>query len=403
MKTRLLLVMPSLGSGGAEKSFVSLLELLPRDLFDISVMVVNEGGLFYSHVPVDVERVEAPRKFRIALGSIHSSFMKQECCWLERAVKVVSNILVRLRGITRLDLAQFTWKLWRKSVPVLAGEWDVAVSFMNGMTNYYVIDKVTASRKYLWVHNDYKMLKTSYRFDNIYWQKADNVVTISNACVKSLEECFPKLKGKFICLENISSSKMIRSMADDECPAEFQELDRETLRLLSVGRLAEQKGFDMAVDAAAILKSRGVCFRWLIIGVGVLRDNLQHQIDNNGLTNSVFLLGERSNPYVYMKWADILVQSSRYEGKSIVVDEAKILCLPIIATNYPSVGDNIEDGISGLVCHMDPDGIADAIEHLSYDKVLRMRLSENLAKERSVNEREIEKYVWLFKGNSLKS
>ena len=403
MKTRLLLVMPSLGSGGAEKSFVSLLELLPRDLFEISVMLVNEGGLFYSHIPIDVVRIEAPRKFRIALGSIHSSFMKQECCWLERAVKVVSNILVRLRGITRLDLAQFTWKLWRKSVPVLAGEWDVAVSFMNGMTNSYVIDKVTASRKYLWVHNDYKMLKTSYRFDNIYWQKADNVVTISNACVKSLEECFPKLKGKFICLENISSSKMIRNMADDECPAEFQELDRKTLKLLSVGRLAEQKGFDMAIDAAAILKSRGVCFRWLIIGVGALRDNLQHQIDNNGLTNSVLLLGERSNPYVYMKWADILVQSSRYEGKSIVVDEAKILCLPIIATDYPSVNDNIKGGITGLVCPMNANGIADAIEHLSSDKVLRTRLFENLARERSGNEREIEKYVLLFKGNSLKS
>ena len=73
MKTKILFVMPSLGSGGAEKSFVSMLPLLSHDEFEIHVMVVKEEGLFYPLLPKqDITYVDAPKNLKIALGSIHS-------------------------------------------------------------------------------------------------------------------------------------------------------------------------------------------------------------------------------------------------------------------------------------------------------------------------------------------
>ena len=388
--------MPSLGSGGAEKSFVSLLNLLPRNTFDISVMIVNNGGLFYSHIPDDVKRVDAPKNLRIALGSIHSQFMRKECNTCNRLCKLISNALVRLRTIAGVDLPQFTWKLWNRFIPTMDYNCDVAVSYMNGMTNYFVIDKVKAKHKILWVHNDYKMFKTNHHFDSKYWQQSDYVATISDVCVHSLQECFPKLKNKFICLENISSAKTIYDMANYSCPTEFEETKNNSVRLLSIGRLVEQKGYDMAIDAALILKNKGINFIWLIIGIGDLKERLQSQINKNGLTNHVRLIGERTNPYIYLKNADIIVQPSRYEGKSIVLDEAKILHRPIIATNYPSVNDNIKDGVTGLICPMNAKGIAEAIEQLSNDKNMQKHLSENLSKIYKGNETEIEKYILLF-------
>lgn len=396
MKTKILFVMPSLGSGGAEKSFISLLELLPRNVFDINVMVVNQGGMFYSHIPKDVTMIEAPKRLRIALGSIHSQFMHQECNLWERLLKLMSNIIVRFHGMTNLDLLQFTWTLWYRSIPMVNGEWDVAVSFMNGMTNYFVIDKVKARRKLLWVHNDYKMFKTNRNFDSRYWGKADKVVTISDVCVNSLEECFPQIRNKFTCIENISSAKMIYSMANETYPVEYQEIDKNVVKLLSIGRLAEQKGFDMAIDAAAMLKGKGVAFRWFIIGTGRLKNNLQTEINNHALTGHVILLGERGNPYTYMNHADIVVQTSRYEGKSIVIDEAKILHKPIIITDYPSAHDNIKDGVTGIICPMNANGIAEAIEKLASHKAMQNQLSENLARMHHSNEKEIEKYSLLF-------
>ena len=86
---------------------------------------------------------------------------------------------------------------------------------MDGMTNFYVIDKIEAKKKILWVHNDYNKIKTNKDYEHPYFAKADYVATISNLCVKSLEETFPDLKDKFIAIENISSKKLIDTMADE--------------------------------------------------------------------------------------------------------------------------------------------------------------------------------------------
>ena len=88
MKTKILFVMPSLGSGGAEKSFVSMLPLLSHDEFEIHVMVVKEEGLFYPLLPKqDITYVDAPKNLKIALGSIHSEYLKSDCSTLDRIRK----------------------------------------------------------------------------------------------------------------------------------------------------------------------------------------------------------------------------------------------------------------------------------------------------------------------------
>ncbi len=401
MKTKILFVMPSLGSGGAEKSFISLLSVLPRNDFDIDVMIVNEGGLFYSSVPKDLNRIDAPKNLKIALGSIHSSYIKNECNFIDKVHKVYSNIIVRLqRRTTDYDVGQLTWRIWKNKIPTLQSEYDVAVSFMNGMTNYYVIDKVNAKRKILWVHNDYNKLSANAKFDTRYFDFANNVVTISEVCVKALERNFPMIaKGKFMCLENISSAKIINTMANEFYPKEYNKADPETTKLLSIGRLSSQKGFDLAIDAALILKKYNLKFKWYIIGKGELENELQTRINRLELHNEVLLLGERANPYPYIKNCDLVLQTSRFEGKSIVLDEAKILHKPIIVTNYPSVSDNIENNKTGIICEMSDTSIANAIMSLVNNSKMKDFLTLSLLNDVNGNKNEINKYSKLFSNN----
>ena len=89
------------------------------------------------------------------------------------------------------------------------------------------------------------------------------------------------------------------------------------------------------------------------------------------------LEGLTPNPYPYMKRADLLVQPSRVEGKSIVLDEAKILGKAIVVTNYPSVYDQIEDGVTGIITGMEPEQIADGIQRVLEDAGLRKTLEGN--------------------------
>ena len=194
---------------------------------------------------------------------------------------------------------------------------------------------------------------------------------------------FPTLKNKISILENITIKKDILNLGNDGVAVAFEERNR--VKLLSVGRLGAQKGFDLAIKSAKVLKDRGVDFIWIILGEGPDRKKLQEQIDADELNNNVKLIGIRSNPYVYIKKCDIFVQTSRFEGKSIVLDEAKIFCKPIVVTNYPTVGDSIVDGQN-----------ADGIQRLLENTILAESFVSELRKAEG-NEKELNRYI----GNML--
>ena len=169
-------------------------------------------------------------------------------------------------------------------------------------------------------------------------------------------------------------------------------------KIVSIGRLTEQKGFDFAIDAAKILTEKGFKFCWYILGEGPLRKSLETQIKLNGVSDYIRLLGIRSNPYPYIKYADIFVMPSRYEGKSIALDEAKVLCKPIVVTNYPSVNDAIIDGQNGMIVDIDAESIAKGILALYNNDILKSLFVNNLKIEDNSNEhRVVEKFLSLIK------
>ena len=185
-------------------------------------------------------------------------------------------------------------------------------------------------------------------------------------------------------------------MAEEDITDPLFENRQKQLTLLSIGRLYPQKNYQLAIDAAKIIKDKGIYFKWYIIGEGVLRESLEKQINNLSLQDNIILLGLRSNPYPYIKQCDIIVQSSLFEGKSIAIDEAKILCKPIVATNYPTVYDVITDKKNGLISEMAPVALAEKIITLYNDKDLSKSLSNNLKEETIDNTAEIEKYIKLI-------
>ena len=152
----------------------------------------------------------------------------------------------------------------------------------------------------------------------------------------------------------------------------------------------------MAIDAAALLKKRGVPFEWFILGQGALRNALQKQINACGVADAVHLLGVRANPYPYIKHAQLLVQSSRFEGKSIVVDEAKILCTPVLLTEYSTARDQITDGQNGWIAAMNAEALAENISRLMAAPEQLQAVRRAQAAEGRGNTAEVEKYKKLF-------
>ena len=190
-------------------------------------------------------------------------------------------------------------------------------------------------------------------------------------------------------LPNLTSSQVIRSLAKEFYPSEFK---RDMLNIVSIGRLNAQKGFEFALDAALELKKSKVKFHWVVLGIGSLKEELEKKREELGVQDCFEFIGARENPYAYMKNADVLVQTSRFEGKSVVLDEGKILCCPIVTTNYPTVYDQINKD-EGVIVGMNGKEIADGILKILKDP---HQYSEYLSQHEYGNEKEIEGYYQLF-------
>jgi glycosyltransferase involved in cell wall biosynthesis len=135
--------------------------------------------------------------------------------------------------------------------------------------------------------------------------------------------------------------------------------------ILGVGRLTEQKGFDVLLAAFAQLRAHRPC-RLVILGEGKLRDSLTRRMDALGIHADVDLPGFRPNPYPEMAAADVFVLSSRWEGSPNVLTEALALGTPVVATDCPSGPREIlQDGmVAPLVPMNDPASMAAAIEEM---------------------------------------
>lgn len=154
----------------------------------------------------------------------------------------------------------------------------------------------------------------------------------------------------------------------------------------------------MAIDAAYMLKRKHIQFQWFILGNGPLEKSLKDKIKQKDVGDCFHLLGAKENPYPYIQNATIFVQTSRFEGKSVVLDEAKIIGAPIIVTNYPTVKDQIEDGKEGIIVPMNPEGIAAGIERMLTDTSLRQNIQTYLSEHEYGNQKEVQKYIDLIDG-----
>ncbi|MBR3836475.1 MAG: glycosyltransferase [Clostridia bacterium] len=392
MKKKILFVIPSLRSGGAEKSLITLLSLFDYEKYDVDLLSFRRDGLFFDKIPQEVNVIKETEDYEVFDGDIKSTlkyFMKKG-----KLFSVIDRIRYAqcVKEADAYKREEKMWSLLKKQLPVLNTEYDCAIGYLEGNASYFVADDVCAKKKICYVHNDFKKLGLDKEKNRKIFRKCDKVVTVSQVCLESLLDEFGELKEKFIVIENITSPGILKKYSQDESPYKGKN---KTI-ITTVGRFAPQKAIDLAVKACAELKNRGQEVNWYHIGTGELKAEIEKLIKELALENEFILLGERSNPYPYIAGCDIYVQPSRFEGKSIAIDEAKCLNKPIVTTNFTTVADQITDGVNGLVCEMNVTDIADKIERLIEDAALRARLSENLSMEKTGNEEEIEKLYGLI-------
>ena len=136
--------------------------------------------------------------------------------------------------------------------------------------------------------------------------------------------------------------------------------------------------------------------KFYLVGKGNIESELKAYALEKGVEQEVVFLGMQENPYPLIKQAEVFMMTSFYEGKSIALEEAKILNKAIVITNFSSAKDQIKDNVTGLIAEMNPEAIAEKLSLLYHENEIRENLKANLSQEKLGNENEVEKLYQLI-------
>ena len=398
MKPRILILMHYMELGGAESALLGLLQSVDPARADVDVFIYDHRGELMQYVPLDrvkllpesnaykmIERplVECVKSGQIgvALGRFLASRTVDK--------SPVPEGMHDIRIFTRV--ADCVGPFLPRIQPDV--KYDLAISFL--MPHNYVIHKVNAKKKLGWIHTDYSTVYVDVKRELPVWGKLDKIASISEEAGKAFVKVFPTLADKIIPIENILCSSFIRRRAEEDtvtlCP------NPSVVKLLTIGRFSPPKKMEEIPCICRKLIDKGLDVQWFIIGFGgdAIEKTVRENVQKEGVADRVVLLGKKENPYPYIKACDIYVQPSRYEGKSITVREAQILCKPVIITNYPTAKSQVIDGVDGTIVPMEVDACAEAMVQFIRDKEKQVRIIKYLKAHDYGNESEIEKIYQL--------
>lgn len=204
-------------------------------------------------------------------------------------------------------------------------------------------------------------------------RRFDGLIAVSEGVRQVLADAYPAYREKLLTVTNYVDADAIRQKALDGTPPERGEAPV----LCTCGRLSREKGFDLAVEAAAILKEQGSDFRWYFVGDGDEREKLERMIADAGLQDRIVLTGFLLNPFPYVKACDLYVQPSYEEAQPLSIMEAQILGKAIVSTNTVGGAAILKNGERGILTPVTAVGLADGIGKLLCDPSRRAAF-ENL-------------------------
>ena len=390
MKRKLIFITEALWIGGIESALVNLLNRIDYEKYDVTCLVLRDSLDLADRMPPECRLIVADRQRPVTFGEAYK-------------YKRMYNLMEEPQHATKLR--RFIWKalcaflrapearLYAAYVKKQLGEehFDTAIIYSDRVAET-AVRAVNADKFLMFYHHG--AMRREYH-DTYGYEKAEKIIAVSELLAEKLKKYRPQYAEKIIAVNNLIDIERIKRMSAEEPETKFS---KERFNIVSCGRLSEAKGMDIAASACGELVSAGFTnIRWWIVGGGPEEDALREQIAKLHLEEYVMLLGMRSNPYPYIRMADLYVQPSRFEGHCVTVMEARILAKPILATKN-AAREQINDGCDGMLCDTDASSIAGGIRVLIEHSELREKFKKALEHQDfdAANERIMQRLYSLF-------
>lgn len=359
-KQKILFINGHLNAGGVERSLVDILKHMDYTKYAVDLLLLEDTGDY---------AVELPPEVHVLFRDLHNTYGGFALS-VRRCIAARDWMCLRLR--TLFLLRKFLGSRALKSAAtLLLGEhhYDCVIGFRPGICTDLAGYSVKAKRRITWWHHgEFYVDRVAY---GAMCSRMDAVAVVSRACREMLQDHLPELADKLICVPNMLDASAILQKV------EHTPYAKNDLCIVSVGRFAPEKHFENIVPAAKALQAMNLAFMWHIVGDGSERARVEMLITENGLKDYVILEGSKTNPYPYMKYADLFVHPSYIESQGLTVLEAMALGVPCVVTKSRGPCEFIVDGVNGLLTEQSPESLAEKVLSILTDKTLYQSIKEN--------------------------
>lgn len=275
---RLTFVYSEMVMGGAELFFLRLISIINRKQYKVNAVLLKQGGELDDSFPEDV-KVDflKPRPLSFGLKGFRALYYR---------------VRIRLAKSSEIE-GYYTWK--SKICPEeLFGD----CAFCLNHFNVACISTVAFSRsktKVLFVQSSFRNSINKKVYTKLL-SKFDKVFCVSKTIKDEFQRFFPMYADKAEVFYPLIFPEEIRKKAEEPIPENLEHIS-----LLTLARLSEEKGVLMIPGITRLLLQYGYNVNWYLIGEGNIKDEIYKEIEDNAVQDHVFLLGEKNNPYPYLK------------------------------------------------------------------------------------------------------
>lgn len=363
---KVLIHIPQLIYGGAEKVLVNFANYLVEKGHEVEVLETYEKGLlkpqFDNRVTFNAICSKAyTSKYYASLDDI-----KHEKNIIKIVMKLMKLCFSKIVGYRR-----FAEQLAAKNYK--GKKYDVAINYLEIESPQFVLNNIKADKYMQWIHTDIQKLAPgeldAFAF---FYNSMDNIICVSETAKETFCNIYPQLREKTHVIYNFYDTNLIKQRADEKI-----ELKKDKIIILSVGRICAEKAYPRAIEVINKLISEGYDFKWYIIGDGGERQKIKNKIKEYKLENYIELLGLKDNPYPYIKNCDLFFLPSLYEGFPTVTIEAKVLHKPVLSTEVSGIREQIKNGKQGMIVENSEEGIYYGLKKLFDNPELLCELADN--------------------------
>ncbi len=359
--------------GGLQKILVEYLKLIDKNKYRIVLLIANDYGkknLFLEEIPKNVE-IQFVRPYNLV----------SKIAELSKNRKILNRLLLkryRYRS-KRVFKSIFLEKLSK------LGKIDLIIDFDGGLKS--ILDNLKAEKKIIWIHSSIRKHKQDNKSKISRYgeelKKYDKIIAICKEMNEEIKELYPFLSSEIEYIYNPLDCNNIIEQGNENIE-KMTSYEKELIErdyFLAVSRLdTVQKDFETLIEGYSILKNKGIKEKLYIIGEGNGRVKIEKMIEEKNLGEDVILLGEKKNPYVWMKHSKLFIHSSKYEGFGVVLLEALMLDKFVISSNCPTGPTEIltNPKAGELFDVGDANQLAEKVLKVLYDKDYQKELLKNI-------------------------